>query len=98
MTKWMNNNGWKILTAIMIGLMAWSALKNDVDEWMKPAITANAEAIEAVEEEVTAVEKDIISINASVKAVGVRQEALHELTDAKLDAIKGAIEQLHDSP
>jgi len=96
MTKWVNDNSWKILCVIGAGLMLWAVLDSDVDR-MKPAIVQNAEAIEAVEDEVTAVEKEIITIKASVEAVGVRQEALHDLTDTKLDAIKTAIDKRNDS-
>ena len=96
MTKWASNNGWKILAAVAVGLMAWAVLDSDVDR-MKPAIVKNAQAIEAVEEEVEAVEKDMITMQASVEALGVRQEALHDLTDTKLDAIKTAIDKRNDS-
>lgn len=97
MTKWVSDNGWKILTAIAVGLMAWAVLGSDVDR-MKPAIVKNAQAIEAVEDEVEAVEKDMITMQASVEALGVRQETLHGLTDTKLAEILTAVEKRNDSP
>ncbi len=97
MTKWMNNNLWKVACAIAVGLMAWAVLDSDVDR-MKPAIVKNTEAIEAVEDEVEAVEKKMITMQASVEALGVRQETLHDLTDTKLDAIKSAIDKRNEGP
>ncbi len=97
MTKWASDNGWKILTAIAVGLMAWAVLDRDVD-YMKPAIVENAQAIEAVEDNVVEVEKDIIGVKGSVEALGVRQETLHGLTDTKLAEILTAVEKRNDSP
>lgn len=98
MTKWMSSNGWKILMALMLGLAAWTALKNDVDKWMKPAIAKNAQAIEVIEDEVEAVEKEMITMQASVEALGVRQETLHSLTDTKLTEILDAVEKGNATP
>ena len=97
MTKWVSDNGWKILAAIAVGLMVWAVLDSDVDR-MKPAIVKNAQAIEAVEDEVEAVEKDMITMQASVEALGVRQETLHGLTDAKLATILTAVEKRNGTP
>lgn len=92
MKDWMNDNLWKILTAVAVGLMAWAVLDSDVDR-MKPAIVKNAAAIEVVEDDITALEKADIGIQGSVEALKVQQEAYHKDSDEKLDAILRAVEK-----
>ena len=95
MTKWVNDNGWKIAAVIGAGLMAWAVLDSDVDR-MKPAIVQNAQAIEAVEEEVEAVEKDMIAVKGSMKAYHDQQEKNQKANNTKLDAIKTAIDKRNE--
>lgn len=97
MTKWMSSNGWRILAAIAVALMAWKALDKDVD-YMKPDIIENAQAIEAVEDEVEVVEKKMITMQASIETLGTRQETLHGLTERKLDKILDAVEKGNATP
>ena len=93
---WINSNLFKLTMAAVLVIVVFITLKLEV-KGMKPAIATNTQSIKSNSEAVTVVEKDIIGLEASIKAVGVRQEALHDLTDTKLDAIKSAIDKRNDS-
>lgn len=88
------NLKWNVGVIVTILLLAGSAyaafavLSNNMDE-IKPKVTKNAE-------DITDLEKADIGIQASVEALGVRQETLHDQTDAKLGVILTAVEKLND--
>lgn len=82
--QWMQDNLWKIIVAIVTVVAAYAVLTDNVRE-MKPKIEKHAEKI-------VDLEKADIGIKASVDALKVQQEAYHNESDRKLDAILEAVE------